>query len=56
MRGVIWTDVLQFFVLLSGVITIITLGLAKSGGITNVARVGFDAGRFTFHALVQPHR
>jgi SSS family transporter len=51
MRGVIWTDVLQFIVLLSGVITIITLGLGKSGGVTNVVRVGLDAGRFTFPSL-----
>ena len=51
MRGVIWTDVLQFFVLLSGLFIIITLGLAKSGGVTNVVRTGLDTGRFTFPSL-----
>lgn len=42
---------LQFVVLVSGVITIIALGLVRSGGVTNVMRTGLDNGRFTFPTL-----
>src|SRR5256885_1896570 len=48
MRGVIWTDVLQFGILLSGLITVIVLGLLKSGGVSHVFQTGLDTGRFRF--------
>lgn len=46
MRAVIWTDVMQFFVLLSGIITMIVMGLRLSGGWGQVVRIGSEAHRF----------
>jgi Na+/proline symporter len=47
MHAVIWTDVMQFFVLLSGLITMIVMGLRLSGGFGNVVRIGSEFHRFT---------
>ena len=47
MRAVIWTDVMQFFVLLGGLIAMIVMGLRLSGGIGEVVRIGSEAHRFT---------
>ena len=47
MHAVIWTDVMQFFVLVFSLIGMIAFGLALSGGIGEVIRVGQEYGRFT---------
>jgi SSS family transporter len=46
MHAVIWTDVMQFFVLLSGLITMIVMGLHLSGGLGSVIRIGQEFHRF----------
>jgi SSS family transporter len=46
MHAVIWTDVMQFFVLISGLITMIALGLHLSGGLGHVIEIGRTFGRF----------
>jgi Na+/proline symporter len=46
MHAVIWTDVMQFFVLLSGLLTMLVLGTSLSGGIGEVIRIGSHFGRF----------
>ena len=51
MRAVIWTDVMQFGVLLSGVICMIVLGLSLSGGFGNVVRIGNEFHRFAMPSV-----
>ena len=46
MHAVIWTDVMQFFVLMSGLLAMLVLGIELSGGIQEVIRIGRDSGRF----------
>jgi solute:Na+ symporter, SSS family len=47
MRAVIWTDVMQFGVLMSGLTCMVVLGVRLSGGAGNVIRIGREFGRFT---------
>lgn len=51
MHAVIWTDAMQFFVLLAGLLTMIFYGTALSGGISEVLRVGAQEGKFAAPAL-----
>ncbi len=46
MHAVIWTDVMQFFVLMAGLIAMIALGLHLGGGLGNVVQIGHEFGRF----------
>jgi len=46
MHAVIWTDVVQFFLLLAGLATMIVLGIQYSGGLGEVIRISADSGRF----------
>jgi sodium-coupled monocarboxylate transporter 8/12 len=47
MKAVIWTDVIQFTVLVSGVVTVLWLSLARiPGGLHTVYRVAMESGRF----------
>lgn len=46
MHAVIWTDVVQFFILLGGLLAMILSGLALSGGAGQVLSVGADFGKF----------
>ena len=46
MHAVIWTDVMQFFVLITGLIAMIGLGLHLTGGLGHVIDIGKDFGRF----------
>ncbi|XP_070578629.1 sodium-dependent multivitamin transporter-like [Ptychodera flava] len=45
MKGVIWTDVFQFFVLYGTVLTIIILGVSNSGGMAEILRISGEDGR-----------
>ena len=45
MRGVVWTDVFQTFVMLLGVIVIIAIGTNEVGGIKNVIDIARDGER-----------
>lgn len=51
MHGVIWTDVMQFFVLLGGLVAMIGLGLASAGGIGSVIAIGQEFHRFRIPTL-----
>jgi SSS family transporter len=46
MRAVIWTDVVQFFVMMTGVVTMISLVLIETGGPGQVITIAARAGRF----------
>lgn len=47
MKAVIWTDVMQFTVLVAGVLTVLWLSLSRiPGGLSTVYHVASDAGRF----------
>jgi len=46
MHAVIWTDVLQFFVLFIGVAVMVTVAVGQSGGLAEAIRTGLDAGKF----------
>ncbi|XP_070578594.1 sodium-coupled monocarboxylate transporter 1-like [Ptychodera flava] len=45
MKGVIWTDVFQFFVIIATILTVIIIGVSKTGGIEEVFRINDDNGR-----------
>ncbi|XP_070578592.1 sodium-coupled monocarboxylate transporter 1-like [Ptychodera flava] len=45
MKGVIWTDVFQFFVIVGTLLTVIIIGVSKTGGIEEVFRINDDNGR-----------
>jgi SSS family transporter len=45
MHAVIWTDVVQFFFLVAGVLLMIVLGAGYSGGLASVVRQGIEHGR-----------
>ncbi len=45
MHAVIWTDVMQFGVLLAGVVTMAVLGTRLSGGMSHVLTIGSSMGR-----------
>jgi SSS family transporter len=47
MHAVIWTDVLQFFVLFGGVAVMLTLSVMQAGGPAEVIRAGLEAGKFS---------
>ncbi len=46
MHAVIWTDVVQFFILMGGVITMGAYAAAHSGGFAESFRIAADAGKF----------
>ena len=50
MHAVIWTDVMQFFVLIAGLTGMIVLGLSLSGGLGAVIGIGKQFGKFTLPA------
>jgi SSS family transporter len=50
MHAVIWTDVMQFFVLMTGLISMVVLGLHLSGGFGAVIDIGKQFGRFKLPA------
>ncbi|XP_070579121.1 sodium-coupled monocarboxylate transporter 1-like [Ptychodera flava] len=45
MKGVIWTDVFQFFVIMGTLLAVIVMGVAEAGGIGEVYRLNEDSGR-----------
>ncbi|XP_070576362.1 sodium-dependent multivitamin transporter-like [Ptychodera flava] len=45
MKGVIWTDVFQFFVIVGTLLTVIIIGVSKSSGIEEVFRINYANGR-----------
>ncbi len=51
MHAVIWTDVMQFFVLMAGLVSMIVLGLRSSGGLGRVIDIGKEFGRFDMPAV-----
>jgi len=51
MRAVIWTDVIQFFIMMSGVATMTYLAIRDSGGIGKVIEIGQQAGKFDVPAV-----
>ncbi|HZQ21637.1 MAG TPA: sodium/solute symporter [Terriglobales bacterium] len=55
MRGVIWTDVLQFFVLLSGVLSVAIIACMKAGGLTHVWHLGVMEGKLAPPAFFSLH-
>jgi SSS family transporter len=46
MHAVIWTDVVQFFVMMGGVVTMAVFAIVKSGGLVHVMTVASQAGKF----------
>lgn len=48
LRAVIYTDVMQFFVLLGGVVIVLVVATAQVGGVGEVVRVAREGGRLTF--------
>ncbi len=46
MHAVIWTDVLQFFVMMGGVIVMAGFAIARVGGFSEVFVTAWDAGKF----------
>ena len=45
MKGVIWTDVFQTFVILVGLIVVVTIGSNEVGGISEVFTIAKRGGR-----------
>ncbi|MFB3902406.1 MAG: hypothetical protein ACE15E_03050 [Acidobacteriota bacterium] len=45
MRAVIWTDCFQFFVMMTGVIAIVVVGISYSGGPAEIYRAALAAGK-----------
>ena len=45
MKGVIWTDVFQTFVIVIGLIVVIVIGSSEAGGIMNVYEIAKRGGR-----------
>ena len=52
MRAVIWTDVFQTFVMITGLITTIAIGTTHVGGFSQVIRIAKEGKRFTFFKYV----
>ncbi len=46
MRAVIWTDTIQFFVMMVGLIVMMVYGTYLAGGPSEVLQIGLDAGKF----------
>ena len=46
MRAVIWTDVVQFFVLMGGVVLMSAIAIFRIGGVSQVVALASDAGKF----------
>ena len=55
MRAVIWTDVFQTFVMITGLITTIAIGTNHVGGFSEVIRIAKEGKRFTFFKCVLFH-
>lgn len=45
MKGVIWADVFQMFVIVAGLIVVIIIGALEVGGFGNVFKIVQDGGR-----------
>jgi Na+/proline symporter len=45
MKAVIWTDFIQSFIMILGLITILIVGTSKVGGIKNVFKINYEGGR-----------
>lgn len=48
MEGVIWTDVFQGFVMISGMLAFLIKGNAAVGGVSNAWRIAESGGRIDF--------
>lgn len=48
LKAVVWTDTLQFLLMIGGVIAVTILGLMETGGFTNVWETADAGGRLTF--------
>ena len=48
MKGVIWSDVFQTFVIVVGLIVVVVIGSKEVGGIQNVFEIANKGGRMDF--------
>lgn len=48
LKAVVWTDTLQFILMIGGLVCVIILGLTSTGGIVNVWETAEDGGRLIF--------
>ena len=44
-KAVVWTDALQFFVMIGSIIMVVTMGVVSVGGLGNVFSVAYNTGR-----------
>lgn len=49
LKAVIWTDVFQFLVMISGLLAVIIRGSIELGGFTNIWRISSEGGRLTMN-------
>lgn len=45
-RGVVWTDVVQTFLMVGGLLLVVYKGTINAGGIAEVFKKNYDSGRF----------
>ena len=48
MKAVVWTDTIQAFIMLAGLLLVCIMGSAKAGGPAYVYQTAKDIGRFNF--------
>lgn len=48
LKAVVWTDFLQFIIMMAAILAVIVLGMNKAGGWTNVWKTANDGGRLIF--------
>lgn len=48
LKAVVWTDTLQFLLMIGGLVCVIVLGLLSTGGIENVWNKADEGGRLIF--------
>jgi len=51
MKSVLWTDVLQSVLIFGGQISVLVLGVAKAGGMSNIIKINQLTGRLTQHLV-----
>jgi solute carrier family 5 (sodium-coupled monocarboxylate transporter), member 8/12 len=52
LKAVVWTDTLQFILMIGGLVCVIILGLTSTGGFMNVWETADAGGRLIFFKLV----
>ena len=51
-KTVVWTDTIQAFIMIAGMIVVCIVGTISAGGVGKVIELGRENGRFNFHKSV----